>query len=123
MVKIQPAIYVGTLRHRRFLPKPHQFIYPIFMVCLDVDRISEMMSVSPFTGHNRWNWASFFDEDHFGNSALALRERLARVRQEQGLSLADRLLAIGRDCAARLKEPFRSADHGDLLYDDRGLPR
>jgi hypothetical protein len=35
----------------------------------------------------------------------------------QGLSLADRLLAIGRDCAARLKEPFRSADHGDLLYD------
>jgi antitoxin VapB len=54
---------------------------------------------------------------------IALRERLARVRQEQGLSLADRLLAIGRDCAARLKEPFRSADHGDLLYDKRGLPR
>jgi antitoxin VapB len=52
---------------------------------------------------------------------IALRERLARVRQEQGLSLADRLLAIGRDCAARLKEPFRSADHGDLLYDERGL--
>jgi antitoxin VapB len=54
---------------------------------------------------------------------IALRERLARIRQEQGLSLADRLLAIGRDCAARLKEPFRSADHGDLLYDERGLPR
>jgi antitoxin VapB len=52
---------------------------------------------------------------------IALRERLARVRQGQGL--ADRLLAIGRDCAARLKEPFRSADHGDLLYDERGLPR
>jgi antitoxin VapB len=51
---------------------------------------------------------------------IALRERLARVRQEQGLSLADRLLAIGRDCAARLKEPFRSDDHGDLLYDERG---
>ena len=41
---------------------------------------------------------------------IALRERLARVRQEQGLGLADRLLAIGRDCAAR-------------LYDERGLPR
>ena len=54
---------------------------------------------------------------------VALRERLARVRQQQGLSLADRLLAIGRDCAARLKEPFRSADHRDLLYDERGLPR
>jgi antitoxin VapB len=54
---------------------------------------------------------------------IALRERLARIRQQQGFSLADRLLAIGRDCAARLKEPFRSADHGDLLYDERGLPR
>ena len=54
---------------------------------------------------------------------IALRERLGRVRQQQGLGLADRLLAIGKDCAARLKEPFRSADHGDLLYDERGLPQ
>ena len=36
---------------------------------------------------------------------------------------ADRLLAISGDCAAHLKEPFRSADHGDLLYDERGPPR
>jgi antitoxin VapB len=54
---------------------------------------------------------------------IALRERLARVRQQQGLGLADRLVAIGRDCAPRLKEPFRFADHNDLLYDKRGLPR
>ena len=54
---------------------------------------------------------------------IALRERLERVRREQSLSLADRLLKIGKDCAAHLKEPFRSVDHGDLLYDQRGLPR
>src|SRR5205085_6740578 len=53
----------------------------------------------------------------------AVRERLERVRRKQGESLADRLMAIGRDCAPRLKEPFRSADHADLLYDERGLPR
>ena len=52
-----------------------------------------------------------------------VRERFDRVRREQGVSLADRLLAIGQDCAGRLKEPFRSADHGELFYDDRGLPR
>ena len=50
----------------------------------------------------------------------AVRERLERVRREQGNSLADRLLAIGKDAAKRLKEPFRSADHGELFYDDRG---
>ena len=53
----------------------------------------------------------------------AVRERLDRTRRQQGQSLSDQLLAIGRDCAAHLKEPYRSADHGELLYDDRGLPR
>lgn len=54
--------------------------------------------------------------------SVALRERLDRVHQ-QNASLADRLLAIGRDCAAHMKEPYRSIAHGELLYDDRGLPR
>jgi antitoxin VapB len=53
----------------------------------------------------------------------AVRQRLDRVRREQAVGLADRLLAIGKDCASRLKEPFRSVDHADLLYDERGLPR
>jgi antitoxin VapB len=53
----------------------------------------------------------------------AVRERLERVQSAQGAGLADRLLRIGKDCAAHLKEPFRSADHGDILYDERGLPR
>lgn len=53
----------------------------------------------------------------------AVRERLSRIRKAKGKSLADRLVAIGEDCASHLKEPFLSADHGDLLYDDKGLPR
>jgi antitoxin VapB len=53
---------------------------------------------------------------------IAVRERLERVRHLHEAGLADRLLAIGADTAPRLREPFRSADHGDLLYDDQGLP-
>jgi antitoxin VapB len=53
----------------------------------------------------------------------AIRERLDRMRRERAVGLADRLLAIGKDCAAHLKEPYRTVDHGDLLYDERGLPR
>jgi len=53
----------------------------------------------------------------------ALRESLDRARSERGTALSDRLLKIGKDCAAHLKEPFRSVDHGDLLYDEKGLPR
>jgi antitoxin VapB len=54
---------------------------------------------------------------------VAVRERLERVRREAGKSLTDRLVAIGKDCAPRLKQPFRSIDHGELLYDELGLPR
>jgi len=53
----------------------------------------------------------------------AVRERLNRVRGAQEMRLSARLLEIGRDCAAHLKEPFRSLDHGSLLYDEKGLPR
>jgi antitoxin VapB len=53
----------------------------------------------------------------------AVRERLDRVREEHGTGLADRLLKIGKDCAAHLKEPYRSVDHGELLYNEKGLPR
>jgi len=53
----------------------------------------------------------------------AVRERLDRVRQAQGISLADQLLAVGKDCAAHLKKPFRTIDHGKMLYDERGLPK
>jgi antitoxin VapB len=53
----------------------------------------------------------------------SVRERLDRVRQAQGASLADQLQAVGRDCAARLKVPFRTIDHGKMLYDERGLPK
>jgi antitoxin VapB len=53
----------------------------------------------------------------------AVRERLDRIRAQRGGNLADRLVAIGRDCAMRLGEEYRSEDHDALLYDEKGLPR
>lgn len=53
----------------------------------------------------------------------AIRERLERVRSSGNKDLAERLLQIGRECAARLKEPYKSIDHGELLYDEKGLPK
>ena len=53
----------------------------------------------------------------------AVRERLDRIRRERGIDLAERLLLIGRDCAAHLRRPFRTINHADMLYDDRGLPK
>ena len=53
----------------------------------------------------------------------AVRERLERLQQGSPVGLTEQLLALGKDCAGRLKEPFRSSDHGSLLYDELGLPK
>lgn len=53
---------------------------------------------------------------------LAVRERRDRVLAERSGGLAERMLEIGRDCAARLPAHVRSVDHGELLYDEHGLP-
>ena len=53
----------------------------------------------------------------------AVRERLDRVRRGRNEGMAERLLKIGKECAPLWKEPFRSMDHGDLLYDEKGLPK
>ena len=54
----------------------------------------------------------------------ALRERLEREGRRRGKACqARRLLEIGRRCAAHMPTPAHSLDHGDLLYDEHGLPR
>jgi antitoxin VapB len=53
----------------------------------------------------------------------AVQERLERVRMKRGGGMAERLLKIGKECASHLKEPYKSIDHGKLLYDEKGLPK
>ena len=81
------ALYLGTLRHRRFQPVPHEFTYPLFMSFLDIDRISELMKISPFAGYDRWNWTSFDNRDYFGDPRLSLRDRLRLDAQANGVDL------------------------------------
>jgi antitoxin VapB len=49
----------------------------------------------------------------------AVRERLNRVKSKR---TSARIMKISRECAARLQgKPL--PDHGELLYDERGLPK
>lgn len=87
MVTAPAALYVGTLRHRRFTPVAHEFRYPVFMVLLDIDRIPDAMHVSSLTSYNRWNWASYCERDHFGDAHVSLRTRLTEDAARHGITL------------------------------------
>jgi uncharacterized protein len=89
VVTLEPAVFTGTLRHRRLSPVPHEFAAPLFMVLLDIDRLPELLRVSRFTSYNRWNWASYQERDHFGDPLRALRDRLAADAARHGLDLPD----------------------------------
>jgi antitoxin VapB len=52
----------------------------------------------------------------------AIRERLERVRSSKK-EMAERIMEIAKECGPLWKEPYRSIDHGDLLYDEKGMPK
>ena len=81
---MESGIYVGSLHHRRMTPVRHEFSYPLFMAFLDIDRLPELMHVSPLASYERWNWISFYGEDHFGETDLPLRRRVEMDAQQQG---------------------------------------
>jgi len=50
----------------------------------------------------------------------AVRERLDRVKKK---GMAERIMKIAKASGPRWKEPYKTIDHGDLLYDEKGLPK
>ena len=68
--------------------------------------------------------AQLTGETMTGAITVALRERLKRERRQRGLEdRARELRAIAERCA-KLMSPGPSAiEHGDFLYDERGLPK
>ncbi len=55
----------------------------------------------------------------------ATKEKLEKERalEARKPGLAERLRKIAEETAPLFKEPWKSMDHGDLLYDELGLPK
>ena len=59
-----------------------------------------------------------------GAITVALRERLEREQRRRNIDIrARKLRAIADRCAALMGPGPSAVEHGDLLYDDRGLPK
>ena len=51
----------------------------------------------------------------------ALRERFERLHSRRGKAGLEELRAIAKRAATHLERPY--LDHGELLYDEHGLPK
>jgi DUF1365 family protein len=81
-VNLASAIYIGSIRHRRFEPAPHEFRYPLFMVYLDLAELGRVFEGRWFWSLERRNIASFHRADYLrGGSGDSLEESVRGLVQ------------------------------------------
>ncbi len=93
-----PALYVGTVAHRRLRPAPHRLRYRIFSLLLNVDEIPALCGRLRLLSHRRFNLFSFDERDHADGSG-ASRVWAERQLAAAGIDLSGgpiRLLAMPR---------------------------
>ena len=68
--------------------------------------------------------AGLTGETMTGAITVALKERLERERHERSIEARlEKMRAISNRCAQLLREGGPPVDHGELLYDEHGLPK
>ena len=67
--ELNSAIYTGQVRHRRFSPKSHAFLYNVFMVYLDLQEVDDVFEQSRWWSSDRFNIAQFKRSDFFDKHA------------------------------------------------------
>lgn len=85
--------------HRRRIAPLYRFVYRLFYVLVDVDRIDEAARGARLFSHNRFNLLALHDRDHADGSGTPLRAWADALLRTRGIELAGgpiRLLCIPR---------------------------
>ncbi|WP_280548414.1 MULTISPECIES: DUF1365 domain-containing protein [unclassified Halomonas] len=86
-------IYRGSLRHRRFLPRPHAFTYGLWMAWLDLDELPELFDGVPGFSARRPALARFRRRDYLAPHDRPLKQAVREELERQLGSAPD-----GRIC-------------------------
>lgn len=73
-MSLTPALYVGTIRHRRMTPVTHSMRYGIYYFYLDLDRLNDTLQSSVLMGLSRWRPFSFQKKHYFRSEEAGFRE-------------------------------------------------
>lgn len=93
------ALYPARVAHRRLVAPFYRFVYRVFYVLLDVDRVDEAARGLRLFSYNRFNLLAFHDQDHGHGKRSELRRWAEETLRAQGVQLAGgriRLLCMPR---------------------------
>jgi DUF1365 family protein len=79
------AIYLGRVMHHRLTPVRHRFVYRVFSLLLDLDRLAELDRGLRLLSVNRRNLVSFHERDHGARDGSPLRPWVDARLRERGL--------------------------------------
>ena len=79
------SLYVGEVMHARLKPFAHRFVYRVFSVVIDLDRLPEAGRMSSIFGVDRAAPVSFHQKDHMQREGEDLREMVDRLLAEADL--------------------------------------
>ena len=80
---MKSALYRGWMRHRRVLPKAHDFLYDLFMVYLDLAELDSVFAGRWFWSVRRMALARFRREDHLGDPSVPLDDAVCDLVAER----------------------------------------
>ena len=96
---LSSALYVGSVFHRRLVPRPHRFRYRLYWLLIDLDELQQLGAKLTLFAHNRWGLFSVHDRHHGDGSMTPLRAQAEALLAANGVDLkggAIRLLCMPR---------------------------
>ena len=66
-------IYTGTVIHKRFKPKIHNFNYKVFSLLIDLSEIELLNKTLKLFSYDKFNIISFFNKDHGPRDGSSLK--------------------------------------------------
>jgi uncharacterized protein len=81
------ALYVGSVAHRRYHPRPNAFRYGLYWTLIDLDELPALDRDVRGFGYRRRAVTSFHDTDHLGPADVPVRRKLAELLADRGVEL------------------------------------
>jgi uncharacterized protein len=82
------ALYLGRVMHHRLRPRRHRFVYRVFSLLVDLDRLAELDRSLRLLSVNRPNLLSLQERDHGARDGSPLRPWVDARLREHGVDLA-----------------------------------
>tara|TARA_R110002110_G_scaffold119309_2_gene293726 strand:- start:7061 stop:7813 length:753 start_codon:yes stop_codon:yes gene_type:complete len=76
-------LFSGTLRHRRFIPKVHEFTYKVFYFYFNINELASLCDTISFLSQEKFNYLSFYRKNYIGDASQPISETVNKLLSSQ----------------------------------------